>query len=123
MNSCYMDDGADNRATEELALKLATELIELFKHCGMPVHKFFSNSDLVCRTLDKKVLAKQISFSDSESIVWDSGKVLGMIYSVDQGDVFTFSSKFKKLKTLWKSRMEDGPKKMLHKPLHQSLTH
>ena len=27
--------------------------------------------------------------------MWDSGKVLGMIYSVEQGDVFTYSSKFK----------------------------
>ena len=40
-HSCYMDDGADSRETEEIALKLALQLIELFKRCGMPVHKFF----------------------------------------------------------------------------------
>ena len=98
--SLYMDDGADSRETEELALKLALELVELFSHCGMPVHKFFSNSDLVCQTLDKKTLAKQISFSDASDTVWDSGKVLGMIYSVEEGDVFTFSSKFRNVSEL-----------------------
>ena len=94
-HSCYMDDGADSRETEEIALKLALQLIELFKRCGMPVHKFFSNSPLVCQTLDKKVLAKQITFDSEADTVWESGKVLGMAYSVEEGDVFTFSSKFR----------------------------
>ena len=31
--SCYMDDGADSRETEELALLLAQQLIELFNFC------------------------------------------------------------------------------------------
>jgi hypothetical protein len=97
MHSCYMDDGADSRETEELALKLALELIDLFQHCGMPVHKFFSNSDLVCKSLDKKVLAKQISFTDSTDVVWETGKVLGMVYSVEDEDVFTYSSKFRNI--------------------------
>ena len=95
--SCYMDDGADSRETEEIALKLALQLIELFKHCGMPVHKFFSNSKLVCETLDKNVLAKQITFNDESDAVWESGKVLGMAYSVEEGDVFTYASKFRKV--------------------------
>ena len=43
------------------ALLLAQQLIELFKYCGMPVHKFFSNSKLVCETLDKNYLAKHDS--------------------------------------------------------------
>ena len=86
---------ADSRETEELALKLAKELVELFAHCVMPVNKFFLNSDLVCQTLDKKTLAIQISFSDSSDTVWDSRKVLGMIYTLYEGDVFTFSSKFR----------------------------
>ena len=93
--SCYMDDGADSRETEEIALQLALQLIELFKHCGMPVHKFFSNSKLVCETLDKNVLAKQIKFNDDADTVWESGKVLGMAYSVEEGDVFTYASKFR----------------------------
>ena len=100
MHSCYMDDGADSRETEEIALKLALELTELFQHCGMPVHKFFSNSDLVCKTLDRRYLAKQISFSDSSSVIWDLGKVLGLIYSVSEGDVFTYSSKFRNVSEL-----------------------
>ena len=95
--STYMDDGADSRETEEIALKLAQELIILFSKCGMPVHKFFSNSPLVCQTLDKKALAKQISFSDETDTVWESGKVLGMTYSVEEGDVFTFASKFRQV--------------------------
>ena len=104
MNSCYMDDGADSRETEQLAVKLALELVELFKPCSMPVHKFFSNSDLVCKALDKKSLAKQISFSDSSDTVWDTGKVLGMVYAVEEGDVFTFSSKFRDLSELIKEK-------------------
>ena len=100
MNSCYMDDGADSRETEQMALDTATQLITLFGYISMPVHKFFSNSDLVCKALDKKVLAKQISFSDSADTVWDSGKVLGMTYSVDEGDVLTFSSKFRNVSEL-----------------------
>ena len=70
-----MDDGADSRETEELALKLAEELVILFKYCNMPVHKFFSNSDKVCKALDKKTLSKEISFSDKTDVICESGKV------------------------------------------------
>jgi hypothetical protein len=66
----------------------------------MPVNKFFLNSDLVCQTLDKITLAIQISFSDSSDTVWDSKKVLGMIYTLYEGDVFTFSSKFRNVSKL-----------------------
>ena len=104
--SCYMDDTADSKETEEKALALALQLIELFSFCGMPVHKFFSNSDLVCKTLEKKTLAKQISFSDTSDVVYDTGKVLGMIYSIENGDVLTFSSKFRNMREL--SSVENG---------------
>lgn len=99
-NSCYMDDAADSRETEQQALNLALQLSQLFAFCGMPVHKFFSNSDLVCKTLDKKSLAKQISFSDASDVVYDSGKILGMIYSIDEGDILTYSSKFRNVREL-----------------------
>ena len=56
----------------------------------MPVHKFFSNSDMVCKALDKKTLSKDISFSEASDVIWDSGKVLGMVYSVKR--VPTYSS-------------------------------
>ena len=65
-----MDDGADSQETEELALLLAQQLIKLFNYCGLPVHKFFSNIKLVCETLDKSVLDKQISFTDESDTIW-----------------------------------------------------
>ena len=95
MHSCYMDDGADSRETEAQALQLAQELTGLFKLISMPVHKFFSNSDVVCKALDRKTLSKEIHFSEASDVIWDSGKVLGMVYAVADGDVFTYSSKFR----------------------------
>ena len=62
MNSCYMDDGADRRETEEQALALAQQLTGLFEKISMPVHKFFSNSDLVCKALTKRLFPKTFLF-------------------------------------------------------------
>ena len=94
--SCYMDDVADSRADEDRAVKLALQLIELFEFCSMPVHKFYSNSEKVCRALPAHLLAKQITFDENtDDLVYSVGKVLGMSYSVDEGDVFTYAGKFR----------------------------
>jgi hypothetical protein len=52
-NACYMDDVANSRPDEETALELAKQLVILFDHCGMTVQKFYSNSPLVCKSLDQ----------------------------------------------------------------------
>ena len=94
--SCYMDDVADSRPEEDSAVTLALQLIELFKFCNMPVHKFYSNSDKVCRALPAGLLAKQITFDENtDDLVYSVGKVLGMSYSVEDGDVFTYAGKFR----------------------------
>ncbi len=36
-NACYMDDVADSRPEEKMALELAKQLVILFNHCGMTV--------------------------------------------------------------------------------------
>jgi hypothetical protein len=54
IHSRYMGNGADRQETEKITIQLALELTELFQYCGMPVHKFLSKSDWVCKTLYRK---------------------------------------------------------------------
>ena len=98
LNSCYMDDVCDSRPTEANAWILVRELVALFKSCGMPIHKFYSNSELVCKNIDQGLLAKQISFADNNDVVYESGKVLGMRYSVEENDCLTFAGKFRNIR-------------------------
>ena len=76
-----------------------------------PFTNYFRTVNLSAKTLDKKVLAKQINFKDEADTVWESGKVLSMAYSVEEGDVFTYASKFRKVSDindvadgLWRKR-------------------
>ena len=100
--SCYMDDASDSRPTEEQALELAQQLVKLLGHCKMPIHKFYTNSLLVIRNIDPTLLAKQITL-DEKNVFIDSGKILGMRYSVDEGDVLMFSGKFTSVRE-WTNR-------------------
>jgi len=109
--SCYMDDASDSRATEEQALTLTKQLIQLLGHCKMPVHKFYTNSHLVIRNVDPSLLAKQITL-DEKDISIDAGKILGMKYSVEDGDVLMFAGRFNTLHE-WtnrsvKTKVEEG---------------
>jgi hypothetical protein len=65
----------------------------------------------VCKTLDKRVLAKQISFSEAMDVVWESGKVLGMTYSVEEEDAFTYSSKFRNVSDMLKVKDDQWTKR------------
>ena len=94
--SCYMDDASDSRASEEQALLLTKQLIQLLGHCKMPVHKFYTNSVLIIRNIEPSLLAKQITL-DEKNVSIDTGKILGMKYSVEEGDVLMFSGKFKSI--------------------------
>lgn len=94
MESCYMDDASDSRPSEEQALALAQQLVKLLAHCQMPIHKFYTNSMLVIQNIDPKLLAKQISLQEKDVVI-ESGKILGMKYSVEDGDVLMFAGKFK----------------------------
>jgi hypothetical protein len=69
-----MDDVADSRPDEETALQLAKELVILFDHCGMTVQKFYSNSPLVCKSLDQSLLAKAIQIDEvTHDLIYNIG--------------------------------------------------
>ena len=90
----------------------------------MPVHKFYSNSEKVCRALPANLLAKQITFGvNTDDLVYSVGKVLGMSYSVEDGDVFTYAESFETFKTGLKSQKVNGQKRTSPGFQPQFLTH
>lgn len=104
-NACYMDDVADSRPEEEQALELARQLVILFDSCGMSVQKFYSNSELVCKNTDPKLLAKTIQFDEaSHDVVYNVGRILGMSYSVPD-DCLTYAGKFKNVQDWVKGKV------------------
>ena len=97
-HSLYMDDASDSRPTEEKAVQLAQQLIQLLGKCSMPIHKFYTNSKLVLENLDPKLLAKQIHIGDGEFEI-ESGKILGMCYNASPDeDYLSFAGKFKNIR-------------------------
>ena len=64
----------------------------------MPIHKFYSNSELVCQNIDQNLLAKQITFADNNDVIYESGKVLGMRYSVEENNCLTYAGKFRNIR-------------------------
>ena len=105
-NSCFMDDVGDTRPEEETAWQLAKELTELLPLCGMPVRKFYTNSPLVLSRIDPELLAKQIRFNETNDVIYENGKVLGMQYDATENDCLVYTSKFQNMDDfiLWKSR-------------------
>jgi hypothetical protein len=105
-NACYMDHVADSRPDEETALELAKQLVILFDHWGMTVQKFYSNSPLICKSLDQNLLAKAILFDEvTHDVVYNIGRVLGMSYSVPD-DCLTYTSKFGDIKEWIKGKVD-----------------
>ena len=105
-HSCYMDDVADTREEEEKAWQLVKELILLLPLCGMPVRKFYTNSPLVLSRIDPELLAKQITFNETNDVIYENGKVLGMQYDATEEDCLVFVSKFQDMDDFisWKNR-------------------
>ena len=97
-HSLYMDDASDSRPTEERVLATAQQLIQLLDKCTMPIHKFYSNSTLVLKSLEPKLLAKQVTISDG-SVDVETGKILGMCYNASpEEDYLSFTGKFKSIR-------------------------
>ena len=92
-NSCYMDDVADSKPTEEKLLQLAKQLPVMLLKADMKLCKFYTNSKLVAQSLPKELLAKEISFEDKDPF-FESNKVLGMNWDANP-DFFTYSLKYK----------------------------
>jgi hypothetical protein len=104
-NACYMDDVADSWPDKETALELAKQLVILFDHCGMTVQKFYSNSPLVCKSLDQNLLAKAIQFKKvTHDVVFNISRVLGMSYSVPDY-CLTYAGKFGNVKECIKGKV------------------
>jgi hypothetical protein len=97
-HSLYMDDASDSRPTEERTLATAQQLIQLLDKCTMPIHKFYSNSTLVLKNLDPKLLAKQVHIGEG-TIDVETGKILGMCYNASpEEDYLSFTGKFKSIR-------------------------
>jgi hypothetical protein len=102
---CYVDDCAESQETEEQALDLIQQLIDLSSKAGMVIQKFYTNSPLAVEHCDKSLLAKQITSKD-KTVIYDSGKVLGITFSADKSDSLQFIGKFNSLNE-WTNRKGD----------------
>jgi hypothetical protein len=102
-NSFYMDDASDSRPTEERALETAKQLLQIMDKITMPIHKFYSNSPLVLKSLDPNLLAKQITLGDG-TVEIESGKILGMRYNASpEEDYLAYAGKFTSIRE-WSNR-------------------
>lgn len=97
----YMDDSITSKQTEKELLELALQLIPLMKGVDMQIMKFYSNSKLVMKTLDPKILSKKVTFGDKDPI-FEESKVLGMSWDADT-DLIRYISKFKSVEEFFKS--------------------
>ena len=96
-----MDDSITSKQTEKELLELALQLIPLMKGVDMQIMKFYSNSKLVMKTLDPKILSKKVTFGDKDPI-FEESKVLGMSWDADT-DLIRYISKFKSVEEFFKS--------------------
>jgi hypothetical protein len=69
-----IDHMADSWRDEETAHEFAKQLVILFDLCNMTVQKFYSNSPLVCKSLNQNLLAKAIQFHEvTHNVVYHIG--------------------------------------------------
>ena len=100
LHKTYMDDSITSKQTEAELLELALQLIPLLKGIDMSIMKFYSNSKLVMKTLDPKLLSKKVTFGDKD-LVFEESKVLGMSWDADN-DLIRYISKFKNVQEFFK---------------------
>ena len=84
-NSCYIDDCLDSANTEEEAIQLYHELIELWQRANMEAKKWLSNSHKVLENIPKENRAKEVDL-DSEL---PTTKALGISWNAER-DSFKF---------------------------------
>ena len=63
-----MDDSITSKQTEAELLELALQRIPLLKGIDMSIMKFYSNSKLIMKTLDPKLLSKKVTFGDKDLV-------------------------------------------------------
>jgi len=91
---CYMDDAVSSMQSELGLAELATQLPALLQKADMKITKFYTNSEKVLKVLPKELVAKEIQqFSDKDTI-FESNKVLGMVWDAST-DELKFNSKYK----------------------------
>ncbi|XP_021966728.1 uncharacterized protein LOC110861902 [Folsomia candida] len=81
----YMDDLLSGADTEENAVKLQHEIIELLKRCGMSIRKFTSNSEKVLLSIPEDLTETKSLTFDKDATV----KTLGIYWNPAQ-DCFGF---------------------------------
>ena len=90
---CYMDDGIDSKSTEEELIQLAQELPQLLSKADMKMTKFYSNSEKTLRALNPSLVAKEVHFFEDKNAVFESNKVLGMVWNAAD-DTFGYRTKY-----------------------------
>jgi hypothetical protein len=86
LKSTYMDDTMDSEETPEAALKLYSELIELWNSAGMCARKWLSNSQEVMRHIPQSTCAADVDLDRGEL---PTVKTLGLLWS-PKSDEFLF---------------------------------
>ena len=93
---CYMDDGIDSKSTEKELIQLALELPQLLEKADMKMAKFYSNSEKTLRALEPSLVAKEVHLFEDKNAVFESNKVLGMVWDAST-DTFGYRAKYEKV--------------------------
>ena len=92
LESCYMDDCIDSRPLESDIIQLARELPPLLRSGGMKICKIFSNSREALEVTPPELRHTGVDLGAQDEL-WDSHKVLGMVYDPNQ-DMFGFQARY-----------------------------
>ena len=87
LKSFYVDDLLKSVVSDDLAITLLKELINLLKKCGMHLTNFFSNSKAVLDALPASELSSSAALTVDGSEALE--RALGVIWNALE-DVFTF---------------------------------
>ena len=91
IHSTLVDDNMDSVETEEEAIELGQQLVQLYEKAGMKLGKVLSNSSTVLRTFPEEMIAPSLEVAGicAEDLYLPLVKALGVIY-VCKEDAFTF---------------------------------
>ena len=90
LRSFYMDDLLKSLKTDDMAIKLAFELIQMLKLGGFRLTKFISNSQTVLNALPPTEISSKIQINLTNE---EMERALGLFWKIKQ-DSFTFQSDF-----------------------------
>ncbi len=100
-NETYVDDAIKSLQTEEEICELARQIVLLMLGINMHITKFYSNSELLIKTIDPNLLSKKVTFGEKDP-VFEESKVLGMSWDA-KTDTLKFNSKYKNVEEFFQS--------------------